>query len=113
MDSNNLFHVIGSSSGKVARRSGSSPPGFDIGSSGAPTPDALPRTDIASVDTDAAHRSGWTNPAARGNTFTAALPFPDGFRAQLDLGPLTIWVSNPNSNPNHSTSKRSDEGLQI
>jgi hypothetical protein len=102
--------VTSSSSGKAARRSGSGSPGFGAGGSGAPTPATLPRTGAASADADAAHRFEWTNPAPRGNTSATALSFPDGFQAQLDLGPLTIPVSNPN--PNHSTSEGSDEGLQ-
>jgi hypothetical protein len=108
MDSDNLFYVTSSSSGKAAHRSGLGSLGFGAGGSGAPTPATLPRTGAA--DADAAHRFGWTNPAPRGNTSATALSFPDGFQAQLDLGPLTIPVSNPN--PNHSTSERSDEGLQ-
>jgi hypothetical protein len=110
MDFSNLFHATGSSFDKDARRLGSGSPGFGANGSGAPTPTAFPRTGTASVDADAAHRSGWTNPAPRSNTFVAALPFPDRFRVQLGLGPLTIPVSKPN--PNHSTSERSDERLQ-
>jgi hypothetical protein len=108
MDFDNFFHVTGSSSDKAARRSGSGSPDFGPVGSGAPTPAALPRTGTASTDANAADGSGWTNPAPRGNTFDVALPFPDGFRAQLGLGPLMI----PVSNPSHSTSEHSDEGLQ-
>jgi hypothetical protein len=79
MDSGNLFHMIGSSSSKAARRSGLGSPGFDASGLGTPTPAALPRT--GSANADAAHRSRWTNTAPRGNTSTTVLPFLDGFWA--------------------------------